>query len=104
MQTIPVYAPLRSEGEEWRETFPRRIVTFIGVIQMFLTWGILACETISMLNGFGYGFLFIGYGTSFFYIIAWISIYGSRKSQYYSLSDSLYDKKAYYIFSLSIFF
>ena len=34
------------------------IVTVISVTQMFLTWDILACKTISILNSFAYEFLF----------------------------------------------
>jgi hypothetical protein len=84
--------------------FPRGIAAIIGVVQMFLTCGILTCETISMLNGFAYAFLFIGYSTSFFFTITWIAVYGSRKSCYCSIRGFLYGKKDYYICSLLFFF
>jgi hypothetical protein len=103
MQGVPVYVSTMSQDGEWKKKFPRGIAAFIGVVQMFLTLGILTCETISMLNGFKHGFLFIGYGTSFFFTITWITVYGSRKSRYCSMSDFLYGKKDYYICSLSFF-
>jgi hypothetical protein len=88
MHTVPVYVPMQSQGDEWRYKFPSSIVALIGIVQMFVTWGILACETLSMLSGILYGFLFIGYGTSFFFTLTWISIYGGRKSYYYFTDDS----------------
>ena len=87
MHTVSVYAPIQSQGDEWRHKFPYSIVALIGIIQMFVTWGIVVCETISMISGIMYAFLFIGYGTSFFFTLTWISVYGGCKSYYYSTNE-----------------
>ena len=79
MRPVTVLAPIEYPGQAWREKFPRGFIVIIGLAQMVFTWGILACETISMLNGIEHGFLFIGYGTSSVFIVTWIAVFGSGK-------------------------
>jgi hypothetical protein len=71
------YPPVYVAPPIWQQKFSRGWAATIGVLQMFVTFEILACETLSMLTSIEYAFLFIGYGASWWFIITWISVYGS---------------------------
>ncbi|CAF1467786.1 unnamed protein product [Didymodactylos carnosus] len=75
---VMIAVPGRTPRQQmWRKTFPRGIAALIGTCQMFLTFGILACETLSMIVDFYHAMLFVGYWAGAFFTITWISVYGS---------------------------
>ncbi|CAF3344057.1 unnamed protein product [Rotaria socialis] len=64
-----------SQSERWRQVWPTPFLALIAVGQMLLTGAIVALETWSMLLNITSSFLFVGYITSFFFTITWISTF-----------------------------
>ncbi|CAF2117056.1 unnamed protein product [Rotaria magnacalcarata] len=64
-----------SQSERWRQAWPTPFLALIAVGQMLLTWAIIGLETWSMLLNVTRAFLFVGYITSFFFTITWISTF-----------------------------
>ena len=76
-----IYAdPKLIRYQRWRQVWPTPIVAIIATVQLILTFLIVGFETWSMVLNIQHSFFFIGYITSFFFTITWISTFTVGKS------------------------
>jgi hypothetical protein len=81
------------QPQQWQRFWPTPFVAVIAIIQMLLTFAITALEIWSVLINRKYSFFFIGFITSVFFTITWISTFTVGK-----------DAKCLFIYKLFSFF
>jgi amino acid permease len=62
-------------SQQWQKFLPIPFVAIIAIIQMLLTFIIIGLEVWSVLINRKYSFFFIGFITSIFFTITWISTF-----------------------------
>jgi hypothetical protein len=63
------------QRQRWQRFWPTPLLAFIGIVQMLLTSTIIGLEFWSMIINIKYSFFFIGFITSFFFMLTWISTF-----------------------------
>jgi hypothetical protein len=67
--------PKQHQPQRWQRFWPTPFVAIIAIIQMLLTFAIVGLELWSMIINRKYSFFFIGFITSIFFTITWISTF-----------------------------
>jgi hypothetical protein len=75
MQFVRAY-PKRNQ---WQRFWPTTFLALIAMVQLVLIAAIIGIEFWSMIINIKYAFFFIGFITSFFFVITWISTFTAGK-------------------------
>ena len=72
---------------QWRSAWPAGLVALIAVLQLLISMGIIAAESMSMVADFYHSIIYAGFYCSLFFVITWISNFTVSKLDASSQKD-----------------